>query len=172
MSEDDNRSYENLLLLCIPHASEIDDTPDHYPPELLRSWKQAELDNYLQRSRNWRLSDVQVAEVAAASFDPQPLLDQIAATLPHSARMRSREETLAYAVARARAKRSVGSADHGSAGLSAGLDVRCLPGTGVPPRRRASRPGPFTSLWDGARCQRGRQGVHVSIHGTVPPVGQ
>jgi hypothetical protein len=107
MSEDDNRSYENLLLLCIPHASEIDDTPDHYPPELLRSWKQAELDNYLQRSRSWTLSDAQAAEVAAASFDPGPLLEQIAATLPRSARVRSREDALAYAVARARAKRSV-----------------------------------------------------------------
>ena len=26
MSEADNQSYENLMLLCIPHASEIEDT--------------------------------------------------------------------------------------------------------------------------------------------------
>jgi len=107
MSEAGNRSYDNLLLLCIPHAAEIDDTPEHYPADLLRSWKQAELDKYERHHRSWTLSDDQVAEVAAASFDPQPLLEQIAATLPFSPRMRSRADALARATAKACAKRSV-----------------------------------------------------------------
>jgi hypothetical protein len=107
MSEADNRGYDNLLLLCIPHASEIDDTPEHYPADLLRSWKQAEFDKYERQHRSWTLSDDQVAEVVAASFDPRPLLEQIAATLPFSSRMRSRVDALARAAAKARAKRSV-----------------------------------------------------------------
>jgi hypothetical protein len=107
MSEEANRSYENLLLLCIPHAAEIDDSPEHYPPELLRSWKQAELDNYLCHQKSWTLSDAQAAEVAAASFDPRPALEQILAKLPYSPRISSRDDALARAVARARAKRSV-----------------------------------------------------------------
>jgi hypothetical protein len=107
MSEADNRSYDNLLLLCIPHASEIDDTPVHYPADLLRSWKRAQLDDYERHRRSWTLSDDQVAEVVAASFDPRPLLEQIAATLPFSSRMRSRADALARAQAKARAKRSV-----------------------------------------------------------------
>ena len=107
LSDADNRSYDNLLLLCIPHAAEIDDTPEHYPADLLRSWKQAELDNYERYHRSWTLSDDKVAEVAAASFDPQPLLEQIAATLPFSPRMRSRADALARATAKARAKRAV-----------------------------------------------------------------
>jgi hypothetical protein len=101
MSEEANRSYENLLLLCIAHAAEIDDTPEHYPPEVLHSWKREELDNYLGHQRSWTLSDAQAAEVAAASFDSQPVLEQILAALPYSARMRSRDDTLAHAVARA-----------------------------------------------------------------------
>lgn len=107
MSEPGNRSYDNLLLLCIPHAAEIDDTPEYYPADLLRSWKQAELDNYERHHRSWTLSDDEAAEVGAASFDPQPLLEQIAATLPFSPRMRSRAHALARATASARAKRSV-----------------------------------------------------------------
>lgn len=107
MSEGDNQSYENLVLLCIPHAFEIDDTPEHYPADLLRSWKRAESDNYERLRKSWILSDDQVAEVVAASFDPQPLLEQIVATLPFSPRMRSREDALARVAARARAKRSV-----------------------------------------------------------------
>ncbi len=107
MSQADNQSYDNLLILCIPHAAEIDDTPEHYPADLLRSWKQSELDNHERQHRSWTLSDDQVAEVAAASFDPQPLLEQIAAALPFSPRMRSRADALARATAKARAKRSV-----------------------------------------------------------------
>jgi hypothetical protein len=107
MRDADNQSYGNLLLLCIPHAAEIDDTPEYYPADLLRSWKQAELDNYERHHQSWTLSDDQAAEVAAASFDPRPLLEQIAATMPFSPRMRSRADALARATATARAKRSV-----------------------------------------------------------------
>jgi hypothetical protein len=34
------------LLLRIAHAFDVDDTPKHYPADLLRSWKQAEFDRY------------------------------------------------------------------------------------------------------------------------------
>ena len=107
MTEADNRGYDNLLLLCIPHAVEIDDTPEHYPAEMLRAWKQAGLDDYERHKRSWTLSDDQVTEVVAASFDPQLLLDQIRAAVPFSPRMRSREDAFARATAKARARRLV-----------------------------------------------------------------
>lgn len=33
-------SFTNLLLLCYPHHSEIDDDEEGYPPERLREWKE------------------------------------------------------------------------------------------------------------------------------------
>lgn len=39
MTGAENRGYGNLILLCEQHASEIDVTPDRFPPGLLREWK-------------------------------------------------------------------------------------------------------------------------------------
>jgi hypothetical protein len=43
MSDEDRRHFNNLLLLCLPHAEEIDlpSLVDRYPPDLLREWKSA-----------------------------------------------------------------------------------------------------------------------------------
>lgn len=69
MTADDNRSEANLILLCLEHSREVDDLPDDYPAEDMRSWKlsvRAEYDKFHQR---WDLTDDQVAEVFAASFE-------------------------------------------------------------------------------------------------------
>ncbi|HET8659521.1 MAG TPA: hypothetical protein VFM55_11045 [Micromonosporaceae bacterium] len=69
MSEEDNRSADNLLPLCEEHAFEIDATPEHFTAELLREWKNAQLAEYLELGKSWPLSDAEAAEVVAESFD-------------------------------------------------------------------------------------------------------
>jgi hypothetical protein len=39
MTADENRGYDNLIVLCLAHASEIDLTPDRFPAQTLREWK-------------------------------------------------------------------------------------------------------------------------------------
>ena len=51
MHPEDNRADANLLLLCIEHSYEVDELPDLYPAELLREWKQAQLDEHEQAQR-------------------------------------------------------------------------------------------------------------------------
>ncbi|MFD5858767.1 hypothetical protein [Streptomyces chartreusis] len=48
MSEEDNRSFDNLIPLCVRHAFEIDATPDHYPAVLLRAWKTKQIEAHAQ----------------------------------------------------------------------------------------------------------------------------
>src|ERR1700723_3184472 len=43
MTGEENRSYDNLILLCLQHASEIDATPGLFPAEALRDWKRAQV---------------------------------------------------------------------------------------------------------------------------------
>lgn len=94
MSEEDNRAFENLVVLCILHASEIDDTPDHFPSEMLREWKAAQLAEHQAAGRAWKLTDSQVAEVAAASYGIQQLVDAIGQAMPFSANVRTRAQAL------------------------------------------------------------------------------
>ena len=68
MSEDDNRSKSNLILLCLEHSSEVDDVPDEYPAEEMRAWKVTIRDEYDRFHRSWTITEDQVAEVFAASF--------------------------------------------------------------------------------------------------------
>jgi len=68
MSEADNRSAANLIPMCMEHAYEIDVTPQHYPAELLREWKQIQLTEYQQVHNAWPLNDQQAAEVIEVSF--------------------------------------------------------------------------------------------------------
>ncbi|MFJ2955704.1 hypothetical protein [Streptomyces sp. NPDC087270] len=70
MSAEENQSAANLLPLCNDHAAEIDDTPEHYPPELLHAWKNEQLQECLDLHRSWPVDDAQAAEIAANSFDP------------------------------------------------------------------------------------------------------
>ncbi|WP_141242858.1 hypothetical protein [Geodermatophilus obscurus] len=67
MSVEDNRADANLLLLCIEHSYEIDELPDLYPAELLREWKQAQLDEHEQAQRGWPLTDADAGRVLEAS---------------------------------------------------------------------------------------------------------
>lgn len=67
MTAEDNRGSANLLVLCIEHSYEIDDLPDLYPAELLRQWKQAQLDEYELVQRNWTLSEADAGRVLEAS---------------------------------------------------------------------------------------------------------
>ena len=67
MPSEENRADANLVLLCIEHSYEVDDLPDHYPAELLRLWKQAQLDEYEQARRGWPLTDTEAGRVLEAS---------------------------------------------------------------------------------------------------------
>jgi hypothetical protein len=69
MSEEANRSADNLLPLCEEHAYEVDATPQHFPADLLHEWKRHQLAEYADLRKSWPLSDAEAAEVAAESFD-------------------------------------------------------------------------------------------------------
>ncbi|MFF9401694.1 hypothetical protein [Streptomyces sp. NPDC014744] len=71
MTEEENRSAENLLPLCREHAAEIDVTPQHYPPSLLREWKRQQLAEYHAVQKAWPINDDEATEVAAQSFGTQ-----------------------------------------------------------------------------------------------------
>ncbi|MCR4512956.1 hypothetical protein [Aeromicrobium sp. 50.2.37] len=68
MSADDNRAPENLLLMCLPHSSEIDDFEDRYSPELLQQWRLAQREEYENIRQSWTIDDDQAAEIAELSF--------------------------------------------------------------------------------------------------------
>lgn len=68
MSEDDNRTESNLILLCLEHSSEIDDVPDEYPAEEMQAWKVTIREEYDRFHQSWTITEDQVAEVFAASF--------------------------------------------------------------------------------------------------------
>ena len=89
MSEADNRNAGNLLLLCFPHAWEIDQVPDEYPAELLRAWKHEQLADYERVRRSWSISDEEAQE-AIAPFDLDSVIEKISAVVPFSPRMRGR----------------------------------------------------------------------------------
>lgn len=67
MSSEANRGEANLVLLCIEHSYEIDEVPASFPADLLRSWKQRQIDDYEEVQRGWPLDDVAVGRVLEAS---------------------------------------------------------------------------------------------------------
>lgn len=69
MTADDNRSEANLIVLCLEHSREVDDVPDDYPADDMRSWKLTVRAEYDEFHQSWDLTDDQVAEVFAASFE-------------------------------------------------------------------------------------------------------
>lgn len=107
MRKDDNRHYDNLILLCRQHAKEIDETPDHFPPELLREWKSAQV-AARQRAATAgpSLDDTDVAEVLERSLAAKALTDAVAAVSPFNPRMRTRAEALDLAARQSLARRS------------------------------------------------------------------
>jgi hypothetical protein len=67
MPAEENRAFENLVLLCIEHAYEIDETPERFPADMLREWKATQVAEYDRLQRNWPISDYEAAEVLVAS---------------------------------------------------------------------------------------------------------
>lgn len=106
MGEQDNRSFGNLILLCERHASEIDATPDDYPAERLRAWKEQQIKTR-SRAVGPALSDAEVAQAAAGSFTMDDLTERLSAIVPFTPRLRSREEGLDLALRSCRARRVV-----------------------------------------------------------------
>ncbi|MEW2559367.1 hypothetical protein [Streptomyces griseorubiginosus] len=54
MTDEERRAFENLVLLCLPHAEEVDlkALADRYPPETLREWKSVQLQATLPEPPN------------------------------------------------------------------------------------------------------------------------
>ncbi|MBB3043706.1 hypothetical protein [Nocardioides soli] len=69
MSSEDNRSAENLLLMCIPHSYEIDEHETRFSPELLQEWRVGQIQEYFDRRQGWPIDEDEAAEVLAVSFD-------------------------------------------------------------------------------------------------------
>ena len=69
MSSADNRSVENLLLMCVPHSYEIDEDETQFSPELLQEWRVGQIQEYFDRRRGWPIDENEAAEVSAVSFD-------------------------------------------------------------------------------------------------------
>jgi len=106
MSEEENRSYSNLILLCIEHAYEIDDIPDRYPAEQLREWKRVQVKTQEQAARQLpALTDDETAEVCQTSFTLQELGKAIREAVPFSSRSRTRDEALDRAVRESASRR-------------------------------------------------------------------
>jgi hypothetical protein len=63
-SAEENRSDKNLVLMCVEHASTIDnpDTVKHYSPKLLAEWKAEQLREFDQIRQGWVLSSEMAAE--------------------------------------------------------------------------------------------------------------
>jgi hypothetical protein len=68
-SAEHNRSAENLVLMCIEHATVIDipETLSAYRPERLRQWKQRQLEDYDSIQQGWALDTEMVQQAIAAS---------------------------------------------------------------------------------------------------------
>lgn len=67
MPPEENRAGTNLVLLCIEHSYEVDETPDVFPAEMLREWKAAQIAEYDDIQRNWPIDDEEATEVLVAS---------------------------------------------------------------------------------------------------------
>lgn len=107
MSEEENRGYGNLILLCLKHALEIDETPDLYPAEVLREWKRVQVATQEQAAKALPpLSDAEAEEVIRRSFSLDELTVAVAAAVPFSARSRSRDQALDRAVRQSAARRT------------------------------------------------------------------
>jgi hypothetical protein len=107
MTEEENRSYGNLIVLCLEHASEIDLTPEHFPAEMLREWKRVQVATQERAAKAQPpLTEVEAGEVMRQSFGLRDLTAAIAAAVPFSALSRSRDEALDRAVRQSLARRA------------------------------------------------------------------
>ncbi|MGQ4344017.1 hypothetical protein [Streptomyces sp. SAS_275] len=106
MSGEENRSFENLILLCEAHHSEIDGAPDVFPAALLQSWKEDQA-RVLDQALGVVLTDSEAEEASAVSFSAEVLIERMAAVVPFSARSRSRRQALEFAGRSSRARSMV-----------------------------------------------------------------
>jgi hypothetical protein len=69
-SEQDNRSFGNLILMCHEHAAKIDDARlvSSFSPERLRSWKSEQVAEYDRLTQGWKINSELARQVADASF--------------------------------------------------------------------------------------------------------
>lgn len=69
-SPEENRSEQNLVLMCVEHASTIDDaaTLSAYPAERLQEWKRKQLSKYDRIRQGWMLDSDMAREASEASF--------------------------------------------------------------------------------------------------------
>lgn len=97
MPAEENRAFDNLVLLCIEHSYEIDETPDLFPADMLREWKAAQIAEYDHLQRSWPINDDEATEVlvASESFD--------ALHAPSTVELVRRVEALRLAAERTRA---------------------------------------------------------------------
>ena len=68
-SAEDNGSEKNLVLMCVEHASAIDEptTLAVYPADLLRQWKAKQLEEYDQIKQGWILDTKMALDAIEAS---------------------------------------------------------------------------------------------------------
>src|SRR5262245_48920977 len=69
-SPENNRSEQNLVLMCIEHASTIDNpaTLPAYTAERLREWKTKQLQEYERLKKGWLIDSEMAREAIRASF--------------------------------------------------------------------------------------------------------
>jgi hypothetical protein len=69
-SADENRSEQNLILMCVEHAAVIDipETLSTYPTERLRDWKQRQLAEHQRIQQGWILDTDMAREAIQASL--------------------------------------------------------------------------------------------------------
>ncbi len=79
MTEAVNASHQNLLLMCTPHASEIDEpsSVERYPADLLHEWKSKQLKITELIQKNWQISATEADEVVRASSGMNVVADRI-----------------------------------------------------------------------------------------------
>ena len=107
MTGEENRSYYNLIVLCLEHASEIDVTPDRFPAEMLREWKRVQVATQAGAAKSFPpLTDAEADQVIRRSFRLEDIAAVVAALVPFSARSRTRDEALDRAVRESFGRRS------------------------------------------------------------------
>jgi hypothetical protein len=107
MTGEENRSYGNLIVLCLEHASEIDITPEQFPADTLREWKRVQVATQEQAAKSQPpLTDAEAADVIRLSFGLEDIAAAVTAVVPFSARSRTRDEALDRAVRESFARRT------------------------------------------------------------------
>ncbi|MCO8312547.1 glycine-rich domain-containing protein [Pseudomonas mandelii] len=80
MTEKENRSISNLLILCLEHAWEIDrpNRADAFPPQLLKAWKQEQLKEFdAIGGQGWMLTSDMADEALRASDEGTTIINSV-----------------------------------------------------------------------------------------------